>query len=154
MRLVIAQARISRENRKGNATVFGAAPVFRWIVSIGLTVIIVLMLHAIAREPTWVLAGGAVLVVFVCFAWPGTFICADSGLIYSVWWRRSVFIPWREVAQVERTQGGDLNVYAAGGQQLCFTRFHIAPQRFEAEVLRRAQLPQAISSLSPTSLDV
>jgi hypothetical protein len=111
-----------------------------------------LFVRAIGREETWVLVISALCVALVSLAWPSTFLCTPSVLVRTLWWRPRMLMPWGDIVQVERTAGGDLNVYDTQGRCLCFSRFHVDPRRFESEVLRRSNLKAAIAASELTSL--
>jgi hypothetical protein len=154
LRLLIVQARATRAVRVGKAIVFGVVPVIRFGVLFGLVVIVVFTIRDFGSSPTWLRILAFIIVVLGCMAWPATFIVTENALVHSIWWRRTVTIPWAEVVQVERTKAHDLNVYGANGQCLSFTRYHVDPDRFQAEVLRRAKLRGLVSSSATTSLNI
>jgi 4-amino-4-deoxy-L-arabinose transferase-like glycosyltransferase len=152
IRVAVGQARVSNAARNSHSVVFGIAPLYKWLGVFVLAAFAVLFVRDFRGEETWVLVLAALLIAFICFSWPATFICSENSIIKHVWWRRSVVIPWRDVVQLEETKGCDLNVYGAGGVCMCFTRFHVAPHRFKADVLKRAELKGVILSSAPTSL--
>ena len=154
LRVLVVQARARRAVRAGKAIVFGVVPVIRLGLLFGIVVIIVFAIRDFGSSPTWLRVLAVVMVALGSMAWPATFILTDAALVQSIWWRRTVIIPWEEVVQVERTKGDDLNVYGASGQCLCFTRYHVDPDRFQAEVLKRAKLRGLVSSSTTTSLNI
>jgi hypothetical protein len=152
IRVVVGQARKAMAIRQCDSVVFGVAPLFRWLGGFFLVAMCLLFVRDFRHEESWVLVTGAVGVGLFCLAWPASFICSGTGLVKHIWWRRAISLPWSEVVQLEETQGGDLNVYGGNGECFCFTRFHVDPVRFRAEVLKRANLRCVVPSSAPTSL--
>lgn len=152
IRVVISNARLSKAERDGNALVFRVAPMFRYTASLGLLLLALLTIRAVGKEETWVVVAGFTTVLLIALVWPPTFVCTPTALIRSFWWRPKTALPWNEVAQIERTKGGDLNIYDIRGSYLSFTRFHVDVFRFESEVLRRSNIKPSVESSEPVSI--
>ena len=154
LRMLAVEARAAHARMKGRAIVFPVTAVYTWIGGFGLAALIAIGIRDFASSELWLRVGWGGMVLFISLSWPATFICDASGIVQRFWWRPAISIPWNDIVQLESTKGGDLNVYGAGGQRLCFTRFHSAPDRFQAEVVRRAKLRRVIEASDATSMDL
>jgi hypothetical protein len=150
--MVINQARMSHLVRREKDLIFGFAPLFKWLLALGTALFAALFVRDFGHEEIWLLVACLAVVVIFCLAWPPVFIITDDALMKHTWWRPWTRLPWSNIVQIEENEGGDLYVYCSDGRRLCFTRFHVDPQRFKAEVLKRAKLHGVISSSAPTSL--
>jgi hypothetical protein len=146
LRVLQSEARSTHARTKGMVIIFQVALAGRLLIGMGIVGFSVLILMSIGHEETWLLALGAGLVVSACFAWPATLIIVEDGITRRLWWRPTLAFPWKEVSGIEKNQGGDLEVFGKGGQTITFTRFHVAPFRFQEEVIRRAKLSGVIDS--------
>jgi hypothetical protein len=122
------------------------------LFGVGTTGFSILTIASVGHEETWLLAGASALIVCLCLAWPATITLEDSGIFSRVWWKKAVAIPWVQVTGVERTPGGEVQVFGSCGESITFTRFHVDPFGFQAEVTRRAKLMGVLDGLAPPSL--
>jgi len=139
LRMLAVEARAAHARMKGRA-IFPVMSVYRWIGGFGLAPLIAIGIRDFASSEPGLRVGWLGTVLFISLSWPATFICDASGIVQRFWWRPAISIPWNDIVELESTKAGDLNLYGAGGQRLCFTRFHSDPGRFQAEVMRRAKL--------------
>jgi len=152
LRLLYIEARLTRVALKANMLVFRAGIGLRLLFGIGIFGFSLGVVINIGHEDVWLLAGGAGLVIAACFAWPVTIIINDREVRRTVWWRKSVAIPWDEVTAVEKSHGGELQVFGKMGQCITFTRFHVDPSRFRDEVRRRGNVQAFIDTSAPPTL--
>ena len=154
LRLLYVEARLSHASSKLGVLVFRAVPAARLLFLIGIIGFSALTICSIGSEEVWLLAMGAAIVIGACFLWPVAITLDDNAIHASVWWRRSIVIPWDQVCGIESKAGGDIQVFAKYGQSITFTRFHIDPSRFQDEVKRRAGLSRIIRSSDPPRLEL
>ena len=127
-------------------------PRARLLLAFGISAFCILIVKSVGHEETWIVAGGTLLTLFACFSWPSTITIDAGGITSNVWWKPKVIIPWNAVADLEKGAGGDWTIYASGGKTLSFSRYHVDPQRFEAEVLKRANIGRPREKSEPTTL--
>jgi len=152
LRVLYAEARSSRASSAGDALVFRPALGVRLLLGVVIVGFFVGTVVSIGREELWILIGSAVLVIVMCFAWPSTITVGSDGILGQYWWRPSTRIPWTAVTGIEKRAGGELNVYGRNGETIAFSRYHVDPRRFQAEVLRRANLEDVIDASSTPSI--
>jgi hypothetical protein len=152
LRLLYAEARLSHATAKAGVLVFRAGLGLRVVYLIGIVGFSVGTLLNAGTEEVWVSALGAAFAISMCFAWPVTIAMDDNGIRRTIWWRRSMAIPWAQVSGIERGAAGDMQVFGNHGQSMTFSRFHIDPIRFQGEVMRRAGLRDVTNASDPPTL--
>jgi hypothetical protein len=152
IRLLYVEAQLTRTAVKGRDLLFRAGTGIRLLFGSGIIGFSVGIFTNIGHEENWLLLLAACLVLTLCFAWPVTLVIGEDRLRRSVWWRRSLVIPWNEVSGVERNIGGEIQVFGKNGQCITFSRFHVDPIRFQGEVMRRAGLREVLNTSDPPSL--
>lgn len=152
LRLLYAEAVFGRAQDTGGALRFSAAAGVRIALGTGITGIVVASIVSAGREESWVIVGATALMLFLCFMWPTTITLNNSDLRQHSWWRRTVRIGWTDVTGIERRAGGELSVFGRNGETIAFSRYHVDPRRFEAEVLKRANLEGVIDASRPPTM--
>jgi hypothetical protein len=104
------------------------------------------------HEETWVLMGGALIVLLIAVAWPSTISLSDAGVERWRWWSRKILIPWNEVTAIEANKSGDRMVFGASGKRITVTGYHADSVGFEFEVRRRAHLKETLDASAPLTL--
>jgi hypothetical protein len=152
LELFYLQAKSSRASRSGTAIVFGVS--LPLLVMLGLAISTLVVVFVTYKEPRelWLNILGATLILAMCLAWPSSITVDQSGVTSKVWWRRRSRIGWDAVVDLERNIAGDMKVYGSDGATISFSRYHVDPDRFEAEVLRRGKLRRATSAEGPESI--
>jgi hypothetical protein len=140
LRLFYAEARNARASGNGDSIAFRGAPGVLILFSFGIAVFVALIVKSLGHEPLWVIVSAILLTILICLAWPSTIRINSMGVERHVWWRPTLRIPWDAVADLQRGAAGDYTLYGATGQTISFTRYHTDPERFENEVLKRANL--------------
>lgn len=152
LRLVWTEALLGRPEARGALLVFRTARSLRAVLAVGLLGILFATIVSGGHEETWVLVIAAGLVAALCFGWPSTIMIGDADVRSSVWWRPTVAIRWGEVTGIEKRAGGELSVFGGNGETIAFSRYHVDPRRFEAEVLQRANLDSVIDASRPPTM--
>jgi hypothetical protein len=152
LRLLYAEALSTKVADSGSVLVFRFAMVARLLFGFGIVALFVLLIRSIGHEELWLIATGSGLLVFLCLAWPSTITVDSCGVTRYLWWKPKRHIPWEAVVNLEKTSGGDWQVYGADGSIIPFSRYHSDPVRFEEEVLRRTKLRMITNANSPTTL--
>jgi hypothetical protein len=134
-----AAAALARVDR--NRLVFCASGV-KAVYGVG-TVVALVVLLTLLREPLWTLVFPAVFLGLFLYYWPADVILDSKAIIQRRWWGQTVRIPWCDVASiVHRAGDGTTFVFAYDGAEIEHTGFHSDPARFLAEVKARAAIPE------------
>ncbi len=152
LRMLYAEARSTRSSIKASARVFRAATGVLILFAFGIAGFVVLIVKSLSHEESWIIGLGALLTIFLCLSWPSTITMDTAGIERHVWWKPRLRILWDSVVELERGAGGDWTVYGADGKTIAFSRYHADPERFEAEVLKRAKIERSINRGSPTTI--
>jgi hypothetical protein len=152
IRIIVLEARLSRASRKRQALVFPLALSFRIGLWSAIALFTFLILRELHTEEPWLLWMGAALAICLSMALGYSFVCTETNVTRKLWWLRDSTIAWTDGVDFEHTAGGDFNVYGKYGQRLCFSRFHVAPGAFEAEVRRRAPFAKSSAYFDPISI--
>lgn len=152
-RLLYVMAKVSRASRSGFILFFRAPLGLRILFGFSISALSFFLIKSIGHEELWIIALGTAMVVFLCLGWPSTITVDQSGVTSQVWWRRKSRIGWGDVVDLEKNAGGDMKVYSSTGSVINFTRYHADPDRFEAEVLRRAKLRRPSMANAPLSIN-
>ena len=152
LRVLYAEAKYSRAQRVEGTLVFQAARGVRMLLTIGIVGFAGGIIASVKREEPWILIAASALVVFFCANWPSTITIGPDGIRRQLWWRATLIIPWSEVSAIEKRKGGDFQVFGKGGDSIVFSRYHVDPNLFEAEVVRRSNLKGTTDASAPPSL--
>ena len=134
------QARSSRASRSGSALLFRVSLPAQILFGVGISTLVVVFVADKEPRELWLNALGIAIILALCLAWPSTITVDQSGVTSKVWWRPKAKISWETVVALEKNTGGDMKIYGSEGTVIGFTRYHADPDRFEAEILRRAEL--------------
>ncbi len=146
IRLFYLEASPSRSKAKDGALIFRAAAGVRLLFGGGIIGFCVLIINGRNTEEWWVLSSGVLFVILWCLFWPSTITLDGLGVSQYAWWRRVRSIPWHDVSGIERSASGEIQVFGKQGQIIGFTRFHVDPQRFLDESIRRAGLESVMDA--------
>jgi len=146
------QARVSRAHRAGSALLFRVSPAVRILWGFGILTLVVVFVTDREPREQWLNALGIAVILALCLAWPSTIAIDQSGVTSSVWWRRRSQIGWNTIADLQKNSSGDIKVYGSDGTVISFTRFHVDPGRFEAEILKGAKLRHTTRADAPVSM--
>lgn len=154
LRLLYAQAKLSRASRSGSVLFFRASLALRMLLGFAISALFFYLVRSLGHEELWVIILGAVMTVLLCFAWPSTITVDQSGVTSDVWWRRMSSIGWDAVVDLEKNAGGDMKIYSSTGSVINFSRYHVDPDRFEAEVMKHAKLHRLSKTEAPLSISL
>jgi hypothetical protein len=152
LRFLYVEAVFARAEAKGNALVFRVAGGLRLLFGAGVIGTTVGIILSLGRESVWVIVGSAGILAAMCFYWPTVIVITGERITHNSWWGRSIRIGWPDVTGIERRAGGELNVFGRNGEMIAFKRYHVDPRRFEAEVLKRANLNSVIDASGPPTM--
>lgn len=152
LRLLSAEASLSRAQTKGSTLVFRGGQTLRLLIGGLIVGFSAFILSRAGKEESWPLVILAIFVILACFAWPATITVSERGLECHVWWRKAVVLPWNEVSGIQKSASGYIQVFCTRGKSITFTPQHVDPHRFQDEVMRRAGLKSIIDASAPPTL--
>jgi hypothetical protein len=146
------QAKISRASRSGSALLFRVSLLLQIFFGVGISTLVIVFV--VDKEPRelWLNALGMAIILAMCLGWPSTITVDQSGVTSKVWWRRKAKISWDTIVDLEKNVAGDMKIYGSDGTIIGFSRYHVDPDRFEAEILRRAKLRRSTRADAPVSI--
>ena len=153
LRLLYFEAVLARAEARHGALVFragkGARILFLATVLFSLVAIVSI---AVRQEDLWLIMIPTAFLIIAAFSWPAAVVIAQDAITQKLWWGRTVRVGWLDATGIEKHAGGELNVFGRHGETIAFSRYHVDPQRFEAEVLRRAHLEKVIDASRPPTI--
>jgi hypothetical protein len=152
-RLLYMTARDSRASRSGSVLFFRVSLALRILFGFAISVLCYYFIKDFNHEQGWLIALAAVVIILLCLAWPGTITVDPAGVSSQVWWRGRRTMPWEAGVGLDKDAEGNMEVIRSDGRSIGFSRYHVDPGRFEAEVLRRAKLRRPSKPGVPLSIN-
>jgi hypothetical protein len=153
LRLLYLEAAFARAEARGDAFVFragrGVSVLFLTTVLVSVVAVVTI---AAGQEDLWLITIPTVFLMLAAFSWPAAIVVAQGGITQKLWWGRTIRLAWPDVTGIEKRAGGELNVFDRSGEIIAFSRYHVDPRRFEAEVLKRAKLDNVIDASRPPTM--
>ena len=137
-------------HRKGELVFAGSVPV-QMLLAFASAACLTICVWTWKNSALWESLSLAAASPALLLAWPSRISSGPQGLRRTLWWKRTVIIPWNDLVMLERDGYGGFRVYGRKQETIAFSRYHVAPVAFEREMFIRSGL-RAASNTSPNRI--